>query len=82
MTPEPKYFVIKNAKGGTLIFFVLAAAMGNRAPVYRNQQQPPNWRLQDDEPNIDPKPITNIEDILTPILPSYPLPSSQSTVIV
>lgn len=33
MTPEPKYLVMKKAKGGTLILFVRAAAMGNRAPA-------------------------------------------------
>jgi hypothetical protein len=33
-------------------------------------------------PNIDPNPITKIEDILTPIRPSYLLPLPQSTVTV
>ena len=33
ITPEPKYFVTKNANGGTCIFFVLAAAIGSRAPT-------------------------------------------------
>ena len=31
-------------------------------------------------PNIDPSPITNIEDILTPIRPSNSLPLPQSIV--
>jgi len=52
ITPEPKYFVMKKANGGTFMRFVLAAAIGSNAP------------------NIDPIPITNIEDILTPIRPS------------
>ncbi len=33
MTPDPKYLVIKKANGGTCMRFVLAAAMGSRAPV-------------------------------------------------
>jgi hypothetical protein len=33
MTPEPKYFVMKNAKGGTLIRLVRAAIIGSRAPA-------------------------------------------------
>lgn len=33
ITPDPKYLVIKNARGGTLILFVLAAAIGRRAPM-------------------------------------------------
>jgi hypothetical protein len=33
MTPEPKYFVIKNAKAGTCMRFVLAAAIGSSTPV-------------------------------------------------
>ena len=34
MTPEPKYLVMKKAKGGTLILFVRAAAIGSRAPAH------------------------------------------------
>jgi hypothetical protein len=33
MTPDPKYLVMKNASGGTRIRFVLAAAMGSKAPA-------------------------------------------------
>ena len=33
ITPDPKYFVMKKAKGGTCILLVRAAAMGRRAPV-------------------------------------------------
>jgi hypothetical protein len=37
ITPEPKYFVMKNASGGTRMRFVRAAAIGRRAPVRRYQ---------------------------------------------
>jgi len=37
MTPDPKYFVIKKANGGTLMRFVRAAAMGSSAPMGTNQ---------------------------------------------
>jgi hypothetical protein len=37
ITPDPKYFVIKKASGGTLMRFVLAAAMGSNAPMGTNQ---------------------------------------------
>lgn len=33
ITPDPKYLVMKNARGGTLNRFVLAAAIGKRAPI-------------------------------------------------
>jgi hypothetical protein len=33
ITPEPKYLVMKNAKGGTRMRFVRAAAMGRITPV-------------------------------------------------
>jgi len=32
ITPEPKYLVMKNAKGGTFMRFVRAAAIGSNAP--------------------------------------------------
>lgn len=38
MIPDPKYFVMKKATGGTCIRFVLAAAMGSRAPVQHDKQ--------------------------------------------
>jgi hypothetical protein len=37
ITPDPKYFVIKKANGGTLMRFVRAAAMGSNAPKGTNQ---------------------------------------------
>jgi len=37
ITPDPKYFVMKNANGGTLMRFVRAAAMGSNAPMGTNQ---------------------------------------------
>ena len=33
MTPDPKYFVMKKAKGGTRMRFVRAAMIGSRAPI-------------------------------------------------
>lgn len=33
ITPDPKYFVMKKASGGTRILFVRAAAIGSRTPV-------------------------------------------------
>jgi len=33
ITPDPKYFVMKKANGGTRIRFVLAAAIGKSAPL-------------------------------------------------
>lgn len=44
ITPEPKYFVIKKARGGTRMRFVRAAIMGNRAPKL-NQLVCPNNHL-------------------------------------
>jgi len=37
MTPDPKYFVMKNASGGTRMRFVRAAAIGSRTPAYIHQ---------------------------------------------
>jgi hypothetical protein len=37
ITPDPKYFVIKKANGGTVMRFVRAAAMGSKAPMGTNQ---------------------------------------------
>ena len=81
MTPDPKYLAMKNANGGTRIFFDRAAIIGNRAPAYMYQ------RLRHDEqnphiPSIEPNPITNIEDIRIPSLPSYPFPLPQSVVAI
>jgi hypothetical protein len=33
ITPDPKYFVMKKASGGTRMRFVRAAAMGRRTPA-------------------------------------------------
>jgi hypothetical protein len=37
MTPDPKYLVMKKAKGGTRMRVVLAAIIGSRAPAFLNQ---------------------------------------------
>jgi hypothetical protein len=37
ITPDPKYFVMKKASGGTRMRFVRAAAIGRRAPVWGHQ---------------------------------------------
>lgn len=46
ITPDPKYLVIKKANGGTRMRFVLAAAIGSRAPANPYQLMPKHLVVQ------------------------------------
>lgn len=82
ITPEPKYFVMKKATGGTCMRFVRAAAIGSRAPgrLYQRMNFSKLCAEVQHIPSIDPTPITKTEDTRRPSRPSYPFPSSHETV--
>jgi hypothetical protein len=72
MTPDPKYFVMKNASGGTRIRFVRAAAIGSRTPARRLAVilDVENALHFEHIPHIEPNPMTKTEDIRSPNRPS------------
>lgn len=83
ITPEPKYFVMKKAIGGTRIRVVRAAMIGRRAPWFAMSfysWNTCNWLWERYTPSIEPIPMTKIAEILVPSRPSYSLPVSHSIV--
>lgn len=85
MTPDPKYLVMKNAVGGTRIFLDRAAIIGSKAPAFKYQPMQLGDMVGIAEshiPNMEPNPITKIDDIRTPSLPSYSFPLPHVTVAI
>jgi len=82
ITPDPKYFVMKKAKGGTRMRFVRAAAIGSKAPIFELALLWAAITRLLCLPSIDPRPMTKIEDIRRPKRPSYSFPPPHSYSIV